>query len=397
LNRIIIDSDAHVVEERDVFSSRLSAKHGDNIPRIKYWAERDADWWFVADTPVYSAVGSVMQAGPDGEVVRRSNYRFPSSYDDMHPSSYDPVERAKVMDQYGIRASTTYPWLGLTGPDAYKTIAGADTEFQMQVVSAYNDWIMTWPERAPGRFIPLACIPYWEIDYAVKEIERCAEMGIKGLVMSGKPQNHGCPVLADRSWDPVWAAAQDAGLSISFHAGGGGIFESRSDSRTELLGPEGISLFATTADFMQNAIAAIELILSGVLFRYPRLNFAIVESGAGWAPFVLETMDVHYKRYTPWKSRPELFSPDLLPSDLFNRQVYTNIWYEDAKDHFTWNNLMFETDYPHPTSLDGREIAEAIDERLKGLAPEVLEDVLWRNAKRCFGLTNADIGVPEGA
>lgn len=395
MNYIIVDSDAHVVEERDVFTSRLPSKYGDNIPRIKFWEERQADWWFVGQSPVYSAVGSVMQVGPAGEVVRGSTYRFPLRYDDMHPSSYNPVERAKVLDAYGIRASTTYPWLGLTGPDAYRTIAGADTEFQMQVVSAYNDWIMSWPERAPGRFIPLGCIPYWEPGYAVKEIERCAAIGIKGLVMSGKPQNHGCPILSDRYWDPVWSAAQDAGMSISFHAGGGGIFESRADGRTEILGPEGISLFATTADFMQNAIAAVELLLSGVLYRFPRLNFAIVESGAGWAPFVLETLDVHYKRYKPWKSRPELFSPDLLPSDLFARQVYTNIWYEDARDEFPWKNIMFETDYPHPTSLNGDEIVGAIEQRLRSLPADVLEDVLWRNAKRCFGITDADIGVSQ--
>jgi predicted TIM-barrel fold metal-dependent hydrolase len=394
VSRMIIDSDAHVVEARDLFTSRLASKYGDAIPTVCYWEEKQSDWWYVGGVPTYRSVGSVMEGHSGESPIRRSNYQFPLRYDDMHPSSFDPAERAKVMDAYGIQCATTYPWLGLTGPDAYRNIPGTDLDFQMKVVAAYNDWIMTWPETAPGRFIPLACIPYWEIDEAVKEIERCAAMGIKGLVMSGKPQNHGCPILGDRAWDPVWAAAQDAGLSISFHAGGGGLMESRADSRPELFGEAGMTLFATTADFLQNALAAIELILSGVPHRFPRLNFAIVETGAGWVPFVLETMDVHYKRYQPWKARPEMYGADELPSEIFDRQVFTNIWYEDAQDQFRYNNLMFETDYPHPTCLTGDEVDEAIADRLNTLSADDLDKVLWRNAMRCFGLTNADVGLP---
>jgi predicted TIM-barrel fold metal-dependent hydrolase len=390
---MIIDSDAHVCEARDLFTERLSSKYRDHIPVVRFRDDLQQDWWFVGDKPIQGAVGSVMAVGPAGEVARREDYsNFINRFDEQHPSSYDPNERVKIMDQVGIQAATTYPWLGLTGPDVYRSIPGADLEFQMDVVAAYNDWIMTWATEQPGRFIPLACIPYWDVPSAVREIERCAAIGIKGLIMSGKPQNHGCALLADRSWDPMWAAAEEAGFSISFHASGGGFTETINPERQKVMGQEAMIAFATTAEFMNNAVTAMDLLMSGVLHRYPKLNFAIVESGVGWVPFALETLDEHYLRYKPWRSRPEM-AADVLPSDLFHRQVFVNCWYENLEPGLPFGNLMFETDYPHPTCLFGDEVSDAIEHKMTCLTDSQKEDVLWRNAMRCFNLEPVDVGL----
>ncbi len=389
---MIIDSDAHVCEARDLFVERLPSKYGDAIPRVRFHEPSGQDWWYVGDKPIQSAVGSVMGIGPDGEVARKTSAGMLSRYEEQHPSGYDPNERVKVMDQLGIQAATTYPWLGLTGPDVWYSLPSISLDFQMQVVAAYNDWIAWWAEEQPGRFIPLACVPYWDIPSALREIERCAGIGIKGLVMSGKPQNHGCPLLAEKYWEPIWAAAQDANFSISFHASGGGFTETINPQRRAAMGGEAMSVFATTAEFLNNAVSAIDLVLSGVPYRYPKLNFAIVESGVGWVPFVLETMDQHYLRYQPWLSRPEM-SKDQLPSDVFKRQLFVNNWYEYLVDGMPFKNLMFETDYPHPTCLFGDEVRDAVEHRMAVLSPDQKEDVLWKNAMRCFNLQPDDVGM----
>ena len=36
-----------------------------------------------------------------------------------------------------------------------------------------------------------------------------------------QPQDYGQPPLGHRHWDPIWAAAQEAGVPVSFHVGGG--------------------------------------------------------------------------------------------------------------------------------------------------------------------------------
>ena len=394
---MIIDADAHVCEPKEIFTDRLPSKWADTVPHVRYVPKLDADAWFVGDTLVQMVTSSVICRRADGWIERREEDfpAFPKTFDEQHPSSWDPDERVKIMDTFGIRAATTYPNLGLTGPDIWRTIPEADHELQIQVVSAYNDWILSWATRQPGRFIPLGCIPYWDTEAAVREIERCAEIGIKGLVMSGKPQNHGCPILADPAWEPMWTAAERAGLSISFHAAGGGVEAHWNSTRRKVMGNEAIQVYVTCAEFLESAINPVDLLLSGVLHRHPELNFAIVESGVGWVPFTLEAVDEHYKRYRPWRSRPEM-REDELPSELFRRQVFVNTWYESIDDmdptRLVVDNVMFETDYPHPTCLLGDEITEALG-KMKTLSAKDREKVLWRNALRCFNLTPADVGA----
>ena len=68
-----------------------------------------------------------------------------------------------------------------------RSIPGATIDFQFDVIAAFNDFVLSWAQREPGRFIPLAVVPYWDVDKCVKEIERCADLGHKGFVMSGTP------------------------------------------------------------------------------------------------------------------------------------------------------------------------------------------------------------------
>ncbi|MFI5957533.1 amidohydrolase family protein [Cryptosporangium sp. NPDC051539] len=402
----IIDADAHVMETPDIFTSRFPAKDAQNVPHVKVDPSTGREMWYVGDTAVHGAVFSVIKGGKDDPVENRENAptgndgdewaHLPRTLAEVHPSSYDPNERVKVMDQFGIQAATTFPNLTILGPDIFRESPSADLDFGLKVVSAYNDWIMTWPQQQPGRFIPLACIPYWDVEGAVKEIERCAEMGMKGLVMSGRPDIHGCPILPDPQYDRMWAAAQATGLSVSFHAGAGGFENFHNENRQRITGTPSMQIYSTVSMLFQNTISAVDLLTSGILARYPNLNFGIIETGAGWAPFALEAIDVHYKRYKPWEQHPEM-SPDVLPSDLFRRQVYINVWFEQLAEVAgdLLDNVMFETDYPHPTCLVGDDIREVLEVKLAGLTPEQTENVLYKNAMRYYGLKLADIGLAE--
>src|SRR5438477_3731381 len=45
----------------------------------------------------------------------------------------------------------------------------------------YNDWLKGFCSHYPDRQIGLACLPYGDIDAAVKEIYRVAKLGLRGL------------------------------------------------------------------------------------------------------------------------------------------------------------------------------------------------------------------------
>ncbi len=80
------------------------------------------------------------------------------------------------------------------------------------------------------------------------------------------------------------------------------------------------------------------------------MKFVSVESGVGWIPFLLDTMDWMWKACGVAKESPEY---KLLPSEFFKRQFYGCFWFEQrtlksAIDQLGPDNILFETDFRIP-------------------------------------------------
>ncbi|MGE0388437.1 MAG: amidohydrolase family protein, partial [Gammaproteobacteria bacterium] len=110
--------------------------------------------------------------------------------------------------------------------------------------------------------------------------------------------------------------------------------------------------------------------------------------GVGWLPFVLQAADYQFQHLAVRRERPEF---QMLPSEYFRRQVYACSWFEQVPpgyvlDHVGVDNLMFETDFPHPTSIYGAEVPATIEHSLSGLDPKVRQRVLWGNAADLYGV-----------
>jgi predicted TIM-barrel fold metal-dependent hydrolase len=80
----------------------------------------------------------------------------------------------------------------------------------------------------------------------------------------------------------------------------------------------------------------------------------------------------------------------LLPSEYFRRQIYATIWFEHRNlaaliGSVGEDNIMFETDFPHPTCLypDPLKTAES---NLRDLDPVVRRKILGDNAVRLYRL-----------
>ena len=55
-----------------------------------------------------------------------------------------------------------------------------------------------------------------DIDLAVKELERCAAMGLKGaMIWNSAPDDQ---PYSSPHYDPVWSAAQNLQMPLSFHS-----------------------------------------------------------------------------------------------------------------------------------------------------------------------------------
>src|SRR5438270_13000834 len=88
----IIDTDTHVVETKDLWTSRMPSKWKDITPHVRADGRNGAESWYVGDTRVLRVAFGVIYSDEHGGIVRREDSfpAFPDTFEDMHPSSYDP-------------------------------------------------------------------------------------------------------------------------------------------------------------------------------------------------------------------------------------------------------------------------------------------------------------------
>jgi predicted TIM-barrel fold metal-dependent hydrolase len=206
-----------------------------------------------------------------------------------------------------------------------------------------------------------------------------------------QPQEYDQPPLAQRHWDPLWAAAQEAGTSVSFHVGGGSMGTQLGD--TAEMGWMTNFAKVSTLIFLDNIRCITDLIFGGVCHRFPDLKLVSVESGVGWIPAAMETFDWQWRNGGVRDEHPEY---DLLPSEYFRRQIFGCFWFErqgalDAIAQYP-ENILFESDYPHPTCqhpgprTPGQRPRDYAQELLGSLPDDVVRKVLHDNAAAVYGV-----------
>ena len=377
----VIDVDTHLTEPRDVWTARMPKKWGDLVPHI----ERidGVDVW-MANGERIATPGTTSMAGWKG-VIPDS----PPTYEDIHPSMYDAKERLAFMDRQGIHANVLYPNVGGFGNGTFLKMP--DRSFADDCVRAYNDFQHDWTSVDPNRLLAVISLPFWDVELSAKEIFRCKELGHKAVNFCNQPEGYAMPTLGARHWDPIWAAASECNLPISFHIGGGDIgaqFAAGAEYGFQANFGKVSSLL-----FIDNMRCMADLIFGGVCHRFPNLSFVSVESGVGWVPGAMEAMDWQWRNGGIADEHPEY---DLLPSEYFRRQIYACFWFERAAALFAIDkfpdNVLYETDYPHPTcqhpgprtpALNPREYA---NNALASLPDNLLSKVLHDNAARLYGL-----------
>lgn len=381
----VIDTDTHVIEPYDLWTSRLPvSKWGDLVPHVKWDESLQEDAWYFGDARVGAGAGAA-QAGwhqfpPD----------HPPSLSVVDRATWDPQARLQRMDEHGVWAQVLYP--NVAGFGAGKVLTIGDPELMLACVQAYNDFLADYASTDPRRFVPIMALPMWDMELCEKEVARAAALGHRGVIMTGEPAFWGLPKLADPHWDRLWACLQDAELSVNFHIGSGdmSIFDTAYEPAGRHANYAGFGVQFGVA----NVKVIANLITGGVCHRFPSLKFVSVESGIGWIPFALEHLDWQWKNCGVPEEHPEF---DLLPSEYFLRQMYGCFWFETdtvkaAIDHLGADWVLYESDFPHPTSMSPGPATAATSPRefiagsLGGIAEDSLRKILHDNAARLYHL-----------
>jgi predicted TIM-barrel fold metal-dependent hydrolase len=377
----VIDVDTHLTEPYDLWSARAPARWKDRVPQVKQIGGRP-QWVIDGNTVMrFASPSSVVRT--DGEKSRGIEF-MKWQIEEVHRGSYDVKARLEFMDSEGIHAQILYPnLLGFGGQRA----ASLDPELRLVCTQIFNDAMADIQRESGGRIFPMALMPWWDVELAVKETRRCHAMGLKGINTNSSPQDHKIPDLGQRYWDPLWEVCSELSMPVNFHIGsstegmdwyGKASWPCQSEEQKLALG--------STMLFMHNAQVFANIIYCGLLERFPELNFVSVESGVGWMPFLLEALDYELDEAAP-HARDFL---TMRPSEYFKRQIYACFWFEQkgfraALDIIGPDNIMFETDFPHPTCLYPKAL-EHVADTLKGLDFDTRRKLLSANAARVYSI-----------
>ena len=376
----VIDSDTHYTEPPDLWTSRAPAAYKDKVPYMKTVDGRSL-WFVEGDTP-WGMVG-VTVVDSDYQKIRGTLSL--ATFDEIAEAAYRVKPRLEVMDRMGIHAQIVYPNAGGFGATRFMNIS--DKQLQVECVKIYNDAIAEWQKESNGRLFPQAMLPFWDLDATLKEIRRVTEeLHLTGVTMTDRSEAFGLPDYSDAHWEPFWELINDIELPIDYHIGSGVRSLVMEDYGWGSFGPQRNLASVATMMYMDNAKMINCFMLSGIFDRYTKLKFVSVESGCGWIPFVLEAAEYQWNEMAPDECR----NLKLRPTEYFKKHIYATFWFEDyGVKHFIdilgADNLLFETDFPHPTCLYP-ESQEHLAQVLARLDPVSRRRIVQDNAVELYKL-----------
>ncbi|MET0579809.1 MAG: amidohydrolase family protein [Ilumatobacteraceae bacterium] len=385
---IMVSIDDHVVEPPDVFARHMPERFRDRVPKlmndvagvgkaasadgIEYAVGVDR-WVFQGESIGVPGIGAVM-SWPDEEWSMD-----PCSLAEMRPGTYDVHERVRDMNANGTLASMNFP--SFPGFSATHLARMPDRELTNFTVSAYNDWLIDeWAGAAPGRFLPMTVLPFFDVDASVAEVRRVAAKGSIAVTLPETPYGIGVPDYGSGYWDPIFEAMCDTGQVGCLHIGGAYGLLQRPESATVN------DLFVLTPQL--SAITCNDILLSGRLRMYPDLRFALSEGGIGWIPFFLDKFE-HVVRNQSWAHFDKLPQGKTV-SEIY-REHFLACFISDPsalrlRDRIGVETIAWECDFPHSDSrwpnspeILFAELAEA------GCGDAEIDAITWENAARFFG------------
>jgi len=361
----VIDADGHVLEPWEAWR--------DLPERIRPRSELDdqgLDHVIIGDQEVFFA--RLGQMGRPGTDV--SKLVGPLPLEQALPGAFDPRARLIDMDSEGIDAAVLYPTIGL----GFWAVEDADAA--VALARAYNDWLASYCSAAPGRLFGAAMLPFQDPAAAVRELRRAREeLGFVAAFVRPNP----ClgRTLVHPQNEPIWEAAEALDVAIGVHEG----FQPAVTTFGLDRPPFNVVVLHAVSHAFEQMFACAQLMACGVMERHPRLRFAFLESGGGWAPYWIERLDHQvpsYGGYAPEMKR--------LPSEYFARQCWISFELDEPTlpllaPMLGAKRVIWGSDYPHADSTFPGALS-ALRETIAPLERDSRLAILGPNALNLYGL-----------
>jgi predicted TIM-barrel fold metal-dependent hydrolase len=317
----VVDTDVHIHEDPQEL-----AEFAEGMLRRALEAHRMPERWL--DTPGYSPLTPVDP--PIGDDPRRE------------PHVLRTREQLRAdLDACGIDAAIVF-----TGR-LLGTAARQDASYPVAIAQTYNRYLCErWLAPHEGIYGAIM-VASQDPRASAREIERYA--GVDGVAAVHLPAAGVYPLWGHRQYDPIYAAAEAAGLPVVLH----------SYTFLHPVFPHQLYQYDTALakQALGKPLCAIANLVSiattGVLARFPRLKIVFTECGVSWLPFVMWRLDEQYR----WLRHEVPFYDDK-PSTYIRRQVYVTTQRLEEPDDLQAlialiegaglaDRLLFSTDWPH--------------------------------------------------
>jgi predicted TIM-barrel fold metal-dependent hydrolase len=374
----LFSADSHLEISPSRWTDRVPEKYRDRAPRLVKLAN-GGDGIIIEGRPLY-VVGLAIAGKP----YERHELRG-VSYEGSEGAGA-PEQRLKEQDKDGVDGEILYTsasnlsfWRGIKNDDVY-----------LATVHAYNTFLAEeYCTVNRDRLVALGAIPTHSVGAAVKEMEYCAKAGLKGMMLNTFPSGKSYPTAED---DRFYTAALDLNMPLSVHVSmqlpDGPLFKYEKDPGEVAFGGDPIRVLTRFGG--NSGLNAVQLLLSGVFDRFPKLRIYWAETQMGWLPYYYDQLDDVYNRSKHWMQRYFDLQPlTKAPSAYFREHFYwgfiydrvgVRLRYEIGVDKVMWGN-----DFPHSAG-DWPNSKRVIDDIFSGVPADEKQKMLVDNAVTFFHL-----------
>ena len=370
----VISADCHIDMTwmpGNLWTENAPAKFRQQVPQVRETPEGPK--WYAEDKElgVFGGLGFGFDRVQRG-YSKHVDKMFEVGFYEGGPHPTTTSLRLKDQELDGIDAEVMYGILGIG-------MRINDVELRQVTYAIYNDWAAGFVKTNPKRFVALACVPNHDPRAAAAELRRAAKLGLKGADFG--VSNAVYPIWHG-AWDPLWEAAQECEMPISFHTTGSTVREPSDDAMKK---EYELRWRATRTTMFQIGAAEFlaSIVFSGALCRFPGFKFVLGEAGVTWLPYILDRMDEEYEdRYYP-------LALSMKPSELWRRQGYSTYQREPSIGAMIpligEDTIMWGSDYPHPDGI-WPDSQKWIEKDLSGVSPDVQRKIVCENAGKLYGL-----------
>jgi predicted TIM-barrel fold metal-dependent hydrolase len=258
---------------------------------------------------------------------------------------YDVHTRLREMDWDGVAAEVIFH--GSQNTEVYpfsgrREWAQPDTTRDLELVAVghrmYNSWLADFISAAPERLIGLSYLPMWDVDLAVKELEFCAEKGLRGVNFPAPRE--GIAEYDDPAWEPLWTACERHKMNLVTHTGLPG---------TSYFGPQRMAMTRLEHAGWPCRRGMVRMIFGGVFERHPNLKLILTELSRGWWRQTMREFDFVYSS----PSAALHSQAPKRPSEYMNTNVFIGASFmppsevhEAIRDGYA-DHVIWGRDYPH--------------------------------------------------